>query len=152
MARAHKIQEFRIMHRIKFQSLIRDHHVYKNVWSPYVGETLVAHPDDREEAREYDKYAIGIYKKNMDCSEELVGHAPVELSSLLYHFLQASSDNCINVRVIGKRKREIGLVVPAKYDALTKSKEMSMVLDKELSSRKNLYKSYLELKHQQKKI
>ena len=152
MARADEVGEFRIMHRIKFQSLIRGHHVYKNVWSPYIGETLIAHPDNREEAQEYDKYAIGIYKKNNDGSEELVGHAPIELSSLLYHFLQASAENCVNVEIIGKRKREVGLVVPAKYDALTKNKKISMVLEKELSKRKNMYKSCLELKHQQKKI
>ena len=105
----------------------------KNVWSPYIGETLIAHPDNREEAQEYDKYAIGIYRKNNDGSEELVGHAPIELSSLLYHFLQASAENCVNVEIIGKRKREVGLVVPAKYDALTKNKKISMVLEKELS-------------------
>ena len=108
--------------------------------------------DNREEAQEYDKYAIGIYKKNNDGSEELAGHAPIELSSLLYHFPQASAENCVNVEIIGKRKREVGLVVPAKYDALTKNKKISMVLEKELSKRKNMYKSCLELKHQQKKI
>ena len=89
---------------------------------PLLGETLIAHPDNREEAQEYDKYAVGIYKKNNDGSEELVGHAPIELSSLLYHFLQASAENCVNVEIIGKRKREVGLVVPAKYDVLTKNK------------------------------
>ena len=30
--------EFRIMHQIKFESFIRGHHVYKNVWSPYKGK------------------------------------------------------------------------------------------------------------------
>ena len=77
---------------------------------------------------------------------------PIELSSLLYHFLQASAENCVNVEIIGKRKLEVGLVVPAKYDALTKNKKISMVLEKELSKRKNMYKSCLELKHQQIKI
>ena len=42
--------EFRIMHQIKFQSLIRCHHVYKDVWSPYNGETQIAQPDNRDEA------------------------------------------------------------------------------------------------------
>ena len=106
--------EFRFMHQIKFQSLIRGHHVYKSVWSPYKGETLIAQSDNRDEAQENNKYAVGIYKKNDDGSKELVGHAPVEFSSLLYHFLQASAENCINVEVIGKRKREVGLVVAGK--------------------------------------
>ena len=85
MARAHDDEgcEFRIMHQIKFQSLIRGHHVYKNLGSPYKEEILIAQPDNRDEAQENDKYAVGIYKKNDDGSKELVGHAPVEFSSLL---------------------------------------------------------------------
>ena len=63
-ARDDEYCEFRIMHQIKFESLIRGHHVYKNVWSPYKGETLIAQPDNRDEAQENDKYAVGIYKKN----------------------------------------------------------------------------------------
>ena len=78
----------------------------------------------------------------------MVGHAPVEFSSLLYHFLQASAENCINVEVIGKRKREVGLVVPAKYNTFTRNKKMTMVLDEELAKHKKLYKSCLELKYQ----
>ena len=145
-ARDDECWEFRIMHQIKFQSLIRGHHVYKDVGSPYKGETLIAKPDNRDEAQENDKYAVGIYKKIDDGSKELVGHAPVEFSSLLYHFLQASAENCINVEVIGKRKREVGLVVPAKYNAFTRNKKIAMVLDEELAKRKKLYKSCLELK------
>ena len=82
----------------------------------------------------------------------MVGHAPVEFSSLLYHFLQASAENCINVEVIGKRKREVGLVVPAKYNAFTRNKKITMVLDEEFAKRKKLYKYCLELKHQWKNI
>ena len=76
----------------------------------------------------------------------MVGHAPIEFSSLLYHFRQASAENCINVEVTGNRKREVGLVVPAKYNAFTKNKKIAMVLDEELAKRKKLYKSRLELK------
>ena len=47
--------EFRIIHQIKFQSLIRVHHLSKNVWSPCKGETLKAQLDHRDEAQENDK-------------------------------------------------------------------------------------------------
>ena len=47
--------EFRIIHQKKFQSLIRVHHLSKNVWSPYKGETLKAQLDHRDEAQENDK-------------------------------------------------------------------------------------------------
>ena len=54
-ARDDKCCEFRIMHQIKFQSLIRVHHLSKNVWSPYKGETLIVQLDHRDEAQENDK-------------------------------------------------------------------------------------------------
>ena len=146
--------EFRIMHQIKFQNLIRGHHVYKNVWSSSKGETVITQPDNRDGAQEHDKYAVGIYKKNNDGSKELVCHSPVEFSSLLHHFLQARAENCINVEVIGKRKREVGLVVPVKYNAFTRNKKIALVLvlDEEFAKRKKLCKSCLELKHQRKNI
>ena len=59
----------------------------------------------------------------MEEQKELVGHVPVELSSLINHFLNASSENRMTVEVTGKRKREVGLVVPAKFNALTKDKK-----------------------------
>ena len=57
--------------------------------------------------------------------------------------------NFIKVTVIGKRKHEIGLVVPAQYDCYTKIKRISVVLDKDLRKRKEKY-STLELFHQNK--
>ena len=136
MARAIEKSNFEVYHRVKFQSIIRGHHVYKSIWSPYAGETLMAYPDDRPEALEYDKFAVGIYKikekeKDMEEKKELVGHVPVELSSLIYRFLNASSENRMTVEVTGKCKREVGLVVPAKFNALTKDKKTAKVLDKE---------------------
>ena len=38
---------------------------------------MIAQPDNRDEAQENDKYAVGIYKKNDGGSKELVGYAPV---------------------------------------------------------------------------
>ena len=120
--------------------------MYKNVWSPYKGKTLIARPDDRDEAQENDKYAVGIYKKN-----ELICHTPLEFSSPLYQFFQASAENCINFEVIGKRKHEVGLVVQAKCNTFTRKKD-TMVLNEKLARRKKLSKSCLELKHQRKNI
>ena len=51
-------------------------------------------------------------------------HFSIELSSLMTHFLNATSENTLTVKVRGKRKREVGLVVPAKYQAVTKSKRL----------------------------
>ena len=45
----------------------------------------------------------------------LVGHVPIEISSLCYHFLHEFPGNNIDAVITGKRHREVGLVVPAKY-------------------------------------
>ena len=111
-------------------------------------------------ALEYDKFAVGIYKikekeKDMEEQKKLFGHVPVELSSIIYHFLNASSENRMTVEVTDKCQREVGLVVPTKFNALTKdkkNKKTAKVLDKELLKRKTRYKSCLELIHQQKNV
>ena len=121
------------------------------IWTPIVNEKLFVRPDEREEALEYDKYSIGIFKKKEDGKSELVGHAPQELSSLLYHFLKSNQKSFIRVTVLGKRKREIGLVVPVKYDCFTSDKRISSVLDEELKKRKIKYQT-LEVHHQKKKV
>ena len=54
--------------------------------------------------------------------KDLVGHVPIELSSFLNHFLKSNEKNLLKVTVAGKRKREVGLVVPGKYCAFTKKK------------------------------
>ena len=62
--------------------------MYKNVWSPYKRQALIAQPDNRDEAQENNNYAVGIYKKNNDGSEELVGHVLVEFSSYCIIFFK----------------------------------------------------------------
>ena len=151
MARVQQTNEFNIMHRIKFKSLIRGYHVYKNKWTPYVREELRVQHDERGEALEYDKHSMGIYK-NIDTedSKELIGHAPIEISSLLHHFLNADATNVIKVTITGKRKREVGLVVPAKYACFTRCKRTAKVLDEEIAKMKENFVT-LELWHQKKK-
>ena len=42
------------------------------VWRATEGKVLEAAPDMRKEAKDYDKYAVGVYKENF-----LVGHIPI---------------------------------------------------------------------------
>ena len=81
----------------------------------------------------------------------LVGHAPVELSKLLNEFLKADTRNCIYVEVIGKQKREVGLVVSAKFPARTKCSRTARVLDEQLLKTKEQF-STLEFKHRKKEL
>ena len=106
-------------YKIEFQTAIRGHLIYKDVWV-LIEQELICKADNREEAIEYDKNAIGVFKTGD--LETLVGHFPIELSCLLKYFLEASPENNLITVVTGKRKREVGLVVPAKYVALTKNK------------------------------
>ena len=59
---------------------------------------------------------IGIFKEH---EEELVGNISIEWSQLIYHILNISNENFVEASVSEKRMREIGLVVPAKYEAFT---------------------------------
>ena len=45
-------------------SIIRGHHLYMSVWSSTVGQTLSTRPDNREEAKDSDKFAI-VYIKDI---------------------------------------------------------------------------------------
>ena len=51
----------------------------------------------------------------------------------------------------GKRKREVGLVVPGRYKAMTQRKEISYVLSYELIKKKEKYK-YFEFKYEGKSV
>ena len=73
-----------------------------------------------------------------------MGHVPIELSSLLHYFLEADDKNHLICQVTGKRKREVGLVIPTKYFAYTKMKRIAETLDREIKKYKEKL-SYFEL-------
>ena len=86
-------------------SIIRGHHLYMSVWSSTVGETLSTRPDNREEAKVYDKFAIVVYKGDL-----LVGDVPIEISSFFYHFLNNNEQNTLTVIVTEKRMKRLILL------------------------------------------
>ena len=100
-------------------------------------------PDKREEALSYDEFAIGVYKGEK-CSL-LVGHVPIEISSLSYHFLKKSSESKVIVKITGKTERQIGLVVSANFVYITKDKNCSIIFEAELEKRKTMFQD-LKLK------
>ena len=137
---------FTVYYKTEVTSIIRDHHVYKEVWDAAIGEMLEAASDDREAAKEYDKYAVALYKKDI-----LVGYIPIEISSLSFHFINQDAVNKIKALTTGKRQREIGLVVLAKLIFVTNNKRFSEVLENELVKRKNKF-STLTLKFKKKGV
>ena len=137
---------FTVYYKTEITSIIRDHHVYKEVWDAAIGEMLEAASDDREAAKEYDKYAVALYKKDI-----LVGYIPIEISSLSFHFINQDAVNKIKALTTGKRQREIGLVFLAKLIFVTNNKRFSEVLQNELVKRKNKF-STLTLKFKKKGV
>ena len=131
MARSIPASPFLFCYKTEVTSLIRGHHIYKEVWDTAIGDTLEAASDDREEAKEYDTYSVGFYKKDL-----LIGHIPIEISSLCFHFINQHPENKIRAMISGKRQREIGLIVPAKIIFTTNNKRYSEVLEKKQLKRK----------------
>lgn len=127
---------------VRFSANIRGHHVYKAIWTPEIGESLVCKRDNRLEAKELDENAIGTYKNTTD-EEILVGHLPIELSKLIAFFIEIE-DNHVHATVTGKRIREVGLSVPAQFNCFTSSKKHAKIFHDELLKRKNKY-SFLSL-------
>ena len=137
---------FIVCYQTELTSIIRGHYVYKEVWDAVIGEMLEAALDDQEEAKEYDKYPVGLYKKDI-----LSGHIPIEISSLCFHFINQDPGNKIKALRTGKRQGEIGLVVPAKLIFISNNKRFSEVLENELVKRKNKF-STLTLKFKKKGV
>ena len=127
-------KQLTVCYKTKVTSINRGHHVYKEVWDATIGEMLEAASDDREEAKEYNKYAVGLCKRDL-----LVEHIPIEISSLCFHFINQGPGNKIKALITGKRRREIGLVVPAKLIFITNNKRFSEVLENKLIKRKNKF-------------
>ena len=125
---------FTVCYKTEVTSIIHGHHVYKEEWDAAIGKMLEAASNDREKAKEFDKHAVGLYKK-----EILVGHIPIEMSSFCFDFINQDPGNKIKALATGKRQREIGLVVPAKSIFMTNNKRFSEVLENELVKRKNKF-------------
>ena len=100
MARASVIMNFDMFYQIEFKTAIRGHHVYKQTWTPSLGEILQCKKDNRQEALDHDEHAVGVYKFESDDAETmLVGHVPIELSMLLSRFVKTSEKNAVEVNV-----------------------------------------------------
>lgn len=90
-----------------------------------------------KEAIANDKYAA-----ELDRSDQLVGHIPIEISSLMYHFLNESNENRIEGMVIQKVMREFDLAVPVEYTAVTTCKMTTIIFLSELKKEKQKYKHF----------
>lgn len=93
-------------------SVVRGHHVYKSIWTPYSGEVLAV---EVEAGNGEDQYAVAVLQ-----SGTVVGHVPRELAQIFYFFLQHGG--IIDCSITGHRKRGLGLEVPCLYKLSGKPK------------------------------
>ncbi len=94
---------------MEINSYIRGYHVYKEIWSPTIGESLLV---KRESDNVKDSTAVAIYQE-----DTIVGHVPKNLASRLLHFL--TRDTCkAFAEVTGNRVNRgagYGLEIPCTY-------------------------------------
>ena len=91
------------------ESVIRGHHVFKEIWTPRLGEILLV---SQEAGNSHDRRAVALLKAD----RSVVGHVPRELSRLFWHFLNHGGK--ISCEVTGRRKHGKGLEVPCTYKFL----------------------------------
>ena len=87
------------------ESVVKGHHIYKETWTPSVGEVLLV---QQELENPHDRRAVCILK-----SSTIVGHVPRELSRVFWFFI--SHGGTISCEITGHRKRGKGLEVPCLY-------------------------------------
>ena len=82
------------------RSVVRGHHIYKGMWTPYNGEELTTM---LERDNNHDQYAVAVLKN-------VVGHVPREIYRISCHFIRSGGN--IKCRITGKCKFGKGLEVP----------------------------------------
>ena len=81
-------------------SCIRGYHIYKEIWTPSIGEVLLC---AREPTNIVDRYAVSVQK-----DETIVGHLPKRISRVCsLFFLRGGSLSC---QVTGKKRYSRDLV------------------------------------------
>ena len=59
---------------ISTDTVIRDHHIHKEIWTPIIGEVLQR---ENEEGNSHDLYAVAVNKLDL-----IIGHVPHTISTL----------------------------------------------------------------------
>ena len=95
-----------MLQSLSIDSVIWGHHIYKDIWTPFIGEQLDLQHDLNNAC---DRYAVTIIKK-----DEIVGRVPRELARQFSRFLLEGGS--IVCAITGKRRKGKGLEVPCRYD------------------------------------
>ena len=89
----------------RIHSCIRGHHVFKDIWTPYITEELRL---EVEEDNQHDRHAVAVIKNDV-----IVGHMPRVFARVSFFYLQKGG--IIKAIITGHRRRGNGLEVPCDY-------------------------------------
>ena len=97
-----------ISYVFEFQSHVTGHHVYKDIWTPTLGEKLstTAEPENH-----HDKYVVKVLKDN-----EVVGHVPSDISK--YYTSAILCRRTIKCEIAGKRQNRCGMGLKSRVNTL----------------------------------
>ena len=122
----------RLLSSYEIMAFVMGHHVYKEIWTPTIGEHLDAFIQPNNSM---DKYAVAAYQKG---KKQVIGHLPLgksgKFAKTIFYFLKANRDNKCQVEVIGKvvnQKDGLGMKVPSRL-ILTAEEKYLKILKKEL--------------------
>ena len=83
-----------IQSEVCIESCVRGHHVYKQVWAPFIGEELVC---KKENGNEHDPYAVAVMQR----STIIVGQVPTKMSAACYLFsIENTQQSCVQFQEI----------------------------------------------------
>ena len=80
--------------QVSLRGVVRGFHVYREIWSPVLGEELST---QQEPGNPEDRYAVAVMR-----SGSIVGHIPREISKTCFHFI--SHDGEIGCKITGTRR------------------------------------------------
>ena len=92
------------------------------------------------------------YRQDTESEESdwFVGHVPIEISRIINYFMQNNEKNFVSATVVGPRKREIRLAVPAKFSAYAADRRVADILSKQILKIKTKY-SHFDLEYEEDK-
>ena len=91
-----------------YKACVRGYHVYRSIWTPFVGELLDC---ARDTGNRHDPYAV----KVVNTSRETVGHLPKKISSTCSLFLRKGGTICCKVTGTREYSRDLvqgGVEIP----------------------------------------
>ena len=116
----------------EIEAFVMGHHVYKERWTPTIGEHLDAFMEPNNST---DKYAVATFQKG---KKQVIGHLPLgksgKFAKTIFYFLKANKDNKCQVEIVSKVVNQndgLGMKVPSRL-IFTAEEKYLKILKKEL--------------------